>query len=130
MMFPVFAFLVFFHLPQAAGALQEGYLHPHHKSVFYHANFIPDLFHHLRAPKIAFYSVKYDTNCPFKCIDETNCSSFNVGAYPDSQGFSCANCWTQLKYTAKNKLQENATFHHYSRPWVCNTVRAGYLNKV
>ena len=127
MAFPVFVFIGVFHFSRTAGALQEGSPQLHHESVVDNANFIPIPFHQLRAPKIALYSVKDDTDCPFKCIDEKNCSSFNVAAYSDTQGFFLCELLDTDKYTAKNKLQENATFHHYSRPWVCNTVKLSII---
>ena len=56
--------------------------------------------------------VKLD--CAFKCVGETRCFSFNIATYPDSKVLYQCEMLATDKYRAKNMLQTNATFHHYS----------------
>ena len=98
-------------------ALQQASLFRNQESFVHHGNFIPDLFNYLSATKITSILVKDDSDCPFECIDDRKCFSFNVAAYPDSQGLYLCELLDTDRYKTTNKLQANASFHHYS-PWV------------
>ena len=109
-------------------ALQKGSIYRNRKSVINHGNFIPDLLQYLSATKITSILVKDENDCSFECIGESNCSSFNVAAYPDSQGLYLCELLNTDRYGAQSKLQANASFHHYS-PWVSYSKRHNNLNQ-
>ena len=98
-------------------ALQQASLFRNQQSFVNHWNFIPDLFHYLSVTKITSILVKDDSDCPFECIGARKCFSLNVAAYPDSQGLYLCELLDTERYKTRNKLQANASFHHYS-PWV------------
>ena len=98
-------------------ALQQASLFRNQESFVNHGNFIPVLFHYLSATKITSILVNDDSDCPFECIDDRKCFSFNVAAYPDSRGLYSCELLDTDRYKTRNKLQANASFHHYS-PWV------------
>ena len=121
----LFGVLLLFRL---VWALQQGSLNRNRKSVINHGNFIPDLLQYLSTTKITSILVKDENDCSFECISESNCSSFNVAAYPDSQGLYLCELLNTDRYRAQSKLQANASFHHYS-PWVSHSKRHNNLNE-
>ena len=112
-----YIFFGLFLLCKPVCALQQASLFRNLQSFVNHGNFIPDLFHYLSATKITSILVKDDSDCPFECIGDRNCFSLNVAAFADSQGLYLCELLDKDRYKARNKLQANASFHHYS-PWV------------
>lgn len=80
-----------------------------------YGNFKRDWGKRLTAEKIkAFLVNDHELDCPFMCVAEPRCFSFNVATYPNSRGLYLCEVLATDKYRAKNVLQTNATFQHYS----------------
>ena len=110
-------FIALFHMCRAVEALQKGSFDRNYRSGIGHGNFKPDLFQYLSTTVITSFSVKDVSECPFECIDEVSCFSFNIAVHPDSQGLYLCELLAADRYRARNQLQANDSFHHYS-PWV------------
>lgn len=75
----------------------------------------------LEVEKVKSFMVKnHEFDCPFKCLDEPKCFSFNVATFPDTKGFHLCELLATDKYRAKNMLQTNVSFNHWS-PLVSST---------
>lgn len=80
-----------------------------------YGNFKRDWGKRLTAEKIkAFLVNDHELDCPFMCVAEPRCFSFNVAAYPNSRGLYLCEVLATDKHRVKNMLQTNATFQHYS----------------
>ena len=122
-MIKIYEFLSFLLLCGPVWAWQQGSpLFRNPNSLINHGKFKSDLLHYLSATKITSILVKDEFDCSFECIAKNKCSSFNVAAYPDSQGLYLCELLDTDRYQAQNKLQANASFHHYS-PWVSYSKR-------
>ena len=106
---------------QTVGAFQRSTLYRDRKISY--ANFDkPDFEQRLSAAKVTSFLVKDSAfDCPFKCVGEPRCFSFNIAVYPDSKGLYLCELLATDKYRAKNNLEVNATFHHHS-PLVSSTL--------
>ena len=107
------AFAVVSTLWQTFGASQQSVLYRDRQLSY--GNFKRDWGKRLTAGK--FKSVLVNDNefkCPFMCVAEPKCFSFNVATYPNSRGLYLCEVLATDKYRAKNMLQTNATFQHYS----------------
>ena len=118
MAFAIFAFLFVSPLSQTTAVWLQSALDRHQNNMVSYGNFIPDLHYRLEVPKITSSLVGDQFDCPFNCIGEPKCYSFNQAAYPDSNGLFLCELLATNKYNATaSQLQENASFHHYG-PWV------------
>ena len=61
-------------------------------------NFQPYFYQYLSAKKINTSLIKDELGCPFRCIDETKCSSYNIAAFPDTKGFYLCNLLATEKF--------------------------------
>ena len=78
-------------------------------------NFECNRFYYLLVEKLASSMVADQLDCPFLCVGEPKCYSFNMAAYPaDSRGLYLCELLATDKYRATEKFHANATFHHYS----------------
>ena len=69
----------------------------------------------LSAEKVKSFMLKdHEFDCPFKCLNEPKCFSFNIATFPDLNGLHLCELLAADKYRAKNKLQTNASFNHWS----------------
>lgn len=119
MTFSVFLIISgFLHSPQTVVAVQQSSLNRNSDQRFNFGNFKVDFFQHLSVTVNNSLLLKEELECPFKCITRPHCISFNVAVYPDSNDLYLCELLDADKYGAKNKLQENASFHHYSPSWV------------
>ena len=106
-------FIVVSSLSLIVGASKQSALY-RDRQISY-GNFKRDWGKRLTAEKIKSFLVNdHKTDCPFKCVAEPSCSSFNVATYPNSEGLYLCEVLATDKYRAKNMLQTNATFQHYS----------------
>ena len=80
-------------------------------------DFKRNAFHYLWAEKLTSSMVEDQFDCTFLCVAEPKCYSFNMAAYPDSNGLYLCELLATDKYRETKKFHANATFHHYS-PWV------------
>lgn len=115
----VFVFLLVSFLSQTTAAVWlQSALYRRQDNLVSYGNFTPDLHRYLAVTKITSFLVEDQFDCTFKCIDVRQCYSFNLLAYPYSNGLYLCELLATDKSRAKgNELQANATFHHYS-PWV------------
>jgi len=80
-----------------------------------YGNFKRDWGKRLTAENIKSFLVNdHELECPFMCVSEPRCLSFNVATYPTTRGLYVCEVLATDKYRAKNALQTNATFQHYS----------------
>ena len=80
-----------------------------------YGNFKRDWGKRLTAEKFKSFLVNdYGLECPFMCVAEPKCFSFNVATYSNSKGLYLCEVLATDKYRAKSMLQTNATFQHYS----------------
>ena len=112
-----FLFMSVFHLPGTVGAVQQSSLNRTGDQKFIFGNFKVDFYQHLSVAASNSLLLKDELDCPFECIAEARCYSFNVAAYPDPKGLYLCELLDTDKYRARDKLQANASFHHHS-PWV------------
>ena len=104
----ILVFVVVTHLSQIVGTPQQS------RQINF-GNFKPDWGKRLMAEKIkSFFVNDIELDCPFMCVAEPRCFSFNIATYPDSGGLRLCEVLATDKYRAKNMLQTNVTFHHYS----------------
>lgn len=69
----------------------------------------------LSAEKVKSFMLKdHEFECPFKCLNEPKCFSFNIATFPDLKGLHLCELLAADKYRVKNKLQANASFNHWS----------------
>ena len=92
-------------------------LYRHPQSIVNYGNFKLDRYQTLSAKAIESCLVESKLDCVFHCISEKKCYSLNLAAYPTAKGLYLCELLAIDKYRATKKLEENATFHHYS-PWV------------
>ena len=52
--------------------------------------------------------------CSFHCIGDSKCLSYNIAKSPDSNGIYICEVLATDKYRAKDRLQANSSFHHFS----------------
>ena len=52
--------------------------------------------------------------CSFHCIGDFKCLSYNIAKSPDSNGIYICEVLATDKYRAKDRLQANSSFHHFS----------------
>ena len=75
----------------------------------------------LEVEKVKSLMVKnHEFDCPFKCLDEPKCFSFNIATFPDPKDFRLCELLATDIYRAKNMLQTNVSFNHWS-PLVSST---------
>ena len=78
-------------------------------------NFKRDWGKRLSAEKVKSFMIKdHDFDCPFKCLGEPRCLSFNIATFPGPKGLHLCELLATDKYRAKNMLQTNASFYHWS----------------
>ena len=112
-----FFFISVFHLSRTVEAVQQSSLDRNTDQQFMFGNFKVDSNKHLSVAASNSLLLKDKLGCPFECIAEARCYSFNVAAYPDPKGLYLCELLDTDKYKARDKLQANASFHHHS-PWV------------
>lgn len=106
-------FIVVSSLRLILGASQQSALYRDQQISY--GNFKRDWGKRLTADKIKSFLVNdHELDCPFMCVAEPRCFSFNVATYPNSRGLYLCEVLATDKYRAKNVLQTNATFQHYS----------------
>ena len=112
-----FFFISVFHLSRTVGAVQQSSRNRNGDQKFIFGNFKVNFYQHLSVAASNSLLLKDELGCPFECIAEARCYSFNVAAYPDPKGLYLCELLDTDKYKARYKLQANASFHHHS-PWV------------
>ena len=70
-------------------------------------NFKPIPFHYLWAEKITSSMVEDQFDCTFLCVAETKCYSFNMAAYPDSNGLYLCELLAPDEYRETKKFYAN-----------------------
>ena len=113
MAFIISAF-IFSVLVKKSVALNQNILYKAEESSVDYGSFQPYFYQYLSAKKINTSSIKDEFDCPFRCIGEPKCLSFNIAAYPDAKGFYLCELLATEKFGTKEKIQFNASFHHYS----------------
>ena len=76
-----------------------------------------DPYYYLWEEKLKSSMVKDQLECSFLCIGEPKCSSFNIAAFPDSEGLYLCELLANDKFRGTGNSFKNASFHHFS-PWV------------
>ena len=109
-------FIVGFYVTESFGRAQPSALVYRHQELHvYDGNFKPELYQHLSVTTITTFSVVDRFDCVFKCVEEPNCYSLNMAAFPDSKRLYLCELLATDKYRATaSDLQENSTFHHFS----------------
>jgi len=110
-------FLLVCFLSRAFAVWLQSSLYRHQRKLLLYGDFTPYFNHHLVVTKLSSSLAEDQFDCTFKCIGEPKCFSFNMAAYPDSNGFYSCELLATDKYREKAKFHANLTFHHYS-PWV------------
>ncbi|XP_027037555.1 uncharacterized protein LOC113666009 [Pocillopora damicornis] len=59
--------------------------------------------------------------CSFHCIGDSKCLSYNIAKSPDSNGIYICEVLATDKYRAKDRLQANSSFHHFSPMSPCES---------
>lgn len=95
-------------------ALNQNYIYKAGESTVDYGSFQLYFYQYLSAKKINTSLVKDEMDCPFKCIGEPKCLSFNIAAFPDTKGFYLCELLANEKFGNGEKIQSNASFHHYS----------------
>ena len=120
--------LLLFVLLQMLHAMENSALYRNPTGDFSVGKFAQNPFHYLWGKKITSSKVADQFDCTFLCVGEPKCSSFNVAAYPDSNGLYLCELLATDKYRATKRFHANATFHHYSpRVRFCRTTQTPFF---
>ncbi|XP_058966139.2 contactin-associated protein-like 2 [Pocillopora verrucosa] len=75
-----------------------------------------DPYYYLWEEKLKSSIMKDQLECSFLCIGEPKCSSFNIAAFPDTEGLYLCELLANDKFRGTGNSFKNASFHHFS-PW-------------
>ena len=115
----ILALIVVSPLSQIVGASQQSALYRDQQLSF--ANFKQYREKRLTAEKIkSVFFTDVERNCSFLCVNEPRCFSFNIATYIGSRGLHLCELLATDEYRAKNMLQTNVSFNHWS-PLVSST---------
>ena len=111
----IISVFIFSLLPiKTVQALNQNILNKAEESTVEYGSFLPYFYHNLSAKKITTSLIKDELDCPFRCIEEPKCLSFNIAAYPDAKGFHLCELLATDKFGSREKIQSNASFHYFS----------------
>ena len=88
-----------------------------------------DPYYYLWEEKLKSSMVKDQFECSFFCIGEPKCSSFNIAAFPDSEGLYLCELLANDKFRGTGNSFKNASFHHFS-PWVSSPYIFGDFTRM
>ena len=88
-----------------------------------------DPYYYLWEEKLKSSMVKDQLECSFLCIGERKCSSFNIAAFPDSEGLYLCELLANDKFRGTGNSFKNASFHHFS-PWVSSPYIFGDFTRM
>ena len=116
----IFVFILVSIITQYGRSTQPGDLLRSGNREFMYGNFMAVFQKHLSTSVIASFLIKDKFHCPFECIAESECFSYNLAAYPDNGWYICELLNTDM-YRAKTELKTNVSFHHFSRLVSCSS---------
>ena len=113
-MFFIFLSNSVFSLMLTLVVCQQRALFRNQDSGFTYGNFVSDRNRYLSATIVRSDLIEDEDECPFNCIFEPQCYSFNIAAHSDSNGLYLYELLITDKYRAVNELRVNDNFHHFS----------------
>ena len=81
-----------------------------------YVNFDMDKFFYLNITSLATDLIEDESECGFACLESSSCFSYNLAAFPDTNGKLLCELLPSNKFNNSDKFAPNQFFHHFSIP--------------